>query len=263
MRRNGVVETRRDRRALITDAGFGQVSIGSVISGVLVAYGAFAVLAGIVAAIAKGAGWHTDIQRGDWNTVGTGGGLVVAAVLLVCWLYGGYVAGRMARRAGATHGVLVFVVGLLLIAATVGLVHLFASANDITSNLRDVGIPTTWHEWRHVGTIAGVASLAAMLIGALVGGVRGERWHGRLLARAMDPDVGPAAAARREADDRDAAATDRVRTADPEASGAVTTREDPIVVDDGRRGRGLFRRGRDDENDELSLEEEREAARRD
>jgi hypothetical protein len=35
------------------------------------------------------------------------------------------------------------------------------------------------------GTIAGIGSLAAMLVGALLGGVLGERWHSKLTRRAV------------------------------------------------------------------------------
>jgi hypothetical protein len=30
-----------------------------------------------------------------------------------------------------------------------------------------------------------------MLVGSILGGVSGERWHGKLVARALDPTIGP------------------------------------------------------------------------
>jgi hypothetical protein len=39
-----------------------------------------------------------------------------------------------------------------------------------------------------------------MIFGALLGGVRGERWHQRLLVRAANPDIGPDADLRAEAE---------------------------------------------------------------
>lgn len=195
-----VVETRGDRAALAHHAGLGRVSLVSVLAGVLVAYGAFAVLLAITAAVAESAGLDTDLTANEWRGLGTTGGAIVAGVLLVCYLFGGYVAGRMARRAGATNGVMVFVLGLLVAVGVTGLVNVFTDGDDILRNLRNVGIPTSGEEWEDVATVAGLGSLLAMLLGSLVGGVLGERWHAKLLARAADPSVGPEAQARAEAE---------------------------------------------------------------
>jgi hypothetical protein len=40
-------------------------------------------------------------------------------------------------------------------------------------------------------TLAGIASLAAMLVGALLGGVLGERWHSKLTRRAVSGNDNP------------------------------------------------------------------------
>lgn len=198
--REHAVETRGDRAALAHHAGLGRVSLVSVLAGVLVAYGAFAVLLAITAAIAESAGLDTDLTANEWRGLGTTGGAIVAGVLLVCYLFGGYVAGRMARRAGATNGVTVFVLGLLVAVGVTGLVNVFTDGDDILRNLRNVGIPTSGEEWEDVATVAGLGSLLAMLVGSLAGGVLGERWHAKLLARAADPGVGPEAQARAEAE---------------------------------------------------------------
>jgi hypothetical protein len=50
-----------------------------------------------------------------------------------------------------------------------------ADTDAVQANLRSLGIPTTGTEWGKVGTVDGIGSLAAMLVGALVGGVLGER----------------------------------------------------------------------------------------
>ena len=39
-----------------------------------------------------------------------------------------------------------------------------------------------------------------MILGGVLGGVRGERWHQRLLVRAANPDIGPDADLRAEAE---------------------------------------------------------------
>ena len=91
-------ESRRDRASLAREAGQGRLSFPSILAGVLVAYGAFALVA-VVGAVAAS---QTD-------------------------------------------------------------------AEAIGSNLRSLGIPTTGTEWSKAGTVAGIGSPAAMLVGALLG----------------------------------------------------------------------------------------------
>ena len=55
------LETRKDRVAMAQDAGLGRVSLVSVLAGTLVAYGAFAVVLAITAAVAKAAGLGTEL----------------------------------------------------------------------------------------------------------------------------------------------------------------------------------------------------------
>lgn len=200
MRSRTMRETARERRELAADAGFGPFSFTSVLAGVLVAYAAFAVLAGIAAAVLGAVGDDTDLT-GDWEALGTGGGLVVAGLLLVSYLLGGYVAGRMARRNGIAHGFGVLVLGLVVAGVVAALVRESGGVDTMADNLRSFGIPTTADEWGDAGTVAGIASLVAMLAGSLLGGALGERWHGRLFARAADPNVGAQAAAAREAEE--------------------------------------------------------------
>jgi hypothetical protein len=184
-------ESRRDRAALAREAGLGRLSLPSVLAGVLVAYGAFALLAALVGAVAAAIGLNTDLARNDWATLGVGSAIVAAIVLLLAYLFGGYVAGRMARRAGLLNGLAVFVLAVVLVAVVATIAASQADAEAIGSNLRSLGIPTTGAEWGKVGTVAGIGSLAAMLVGALLGGVLGERWHSKLTRRAASGNYGP------------------------------------------------------------------------
>ena len=113
-------ETARERRQLASDAGFGGFSLTSVLAGVLVAYGAFAILAGLAAAALDAFGDDTDITT-DWETLGTTGGRVVAGLLFLAYLFGGYVAGRMARRNGVLHGAGVLILGIIVLTAVAAL----------------------------------------------------------------------------------------------------------------------------------------------
>jgi hypothetical protein len=85
----------------------------------------------------------------------------------------------------------VFVLGVLLLVGAAALANAATDSREIHRNHRTLGIPTAASEWTTAGLIVGAASLAAMLVGALLGGAAGERWHGKLLTRAVDPDFGP------------------------------------------------------------------------
>src|SRR5215212_11327218 len=133
-------ESPKDRASLVREAGLGRLSLPSVLAGVLVAYGAFAVLAALVGAVAAAIGLTTDLAGNDWATLGLGSAIAVAVVLLVAYLFGGYVAGRMARRAGLLNGLAVFLLAIVLIAAVGALVASQADADTIRANLRSLGI---------------------------------------------------------------------------------------------------------------------------
>src|SRR5829696_7704202 len=212
----GPIETGRDRAALTRQAGIGKLSFISVLAGVLVAYGAFAVLAALAGVAAAAIGLNTDLSANNWAELGVGSAIVAAVVLLLAYLFGGYVAGRMARRAGLLHGIAVFILALIIVALVAAIAATQTDTSAIRDNLRSLGIPTTGAEWGDVGTLAGIGSLAAMLVGAVLGGLLGERWHTKLTRRAASPKYGPereqptaedrgATGPTREADDHDPA----------------------------------------------------------
>jgi hypothetical protein len=109
----------------------------------------------------------------------------------VAYLFGGYVAGRMARRAGLLNGLAVFLLAVVLVAVVGAVAASQTDTEAIGSNLGSLGIPTTGTEWGKAGTVAGIGSLAAMLVGALLGGVLGERWHSKLTRRAVSGKYRP------------------------------------------------------------------------
>src|ERR687898_520386 len=149
-------ESNKDRARLAREAGIGKLSLLAILAGAVTAFGSFAILLALLSAIAGAVGANTDFGTLDWREVGIGAGITIALALLVAYLFGGYVAGRMARRAGWLNGLAVFVLALLV---------------------------------------------PAMLAGSVLGGILGERWHGKLprpvhtetrtgVDRA-DPDVHP------------------------------------------------------------------------
>lgn len=193
-------ETRRDRLALAREAGFGRFSLVAVVAGMLVAYGAFAVIAAIAGSIVEAVDAEANVSDYDWGTVSLVGGLVLAAVLFLSYFFGGYVAGRMARRSGLVNGIAVFLLGVIVAAVVGGVAAGLTDTDQVQDNLRNVGIPTTGDDWENWGTtIGGLAALALMLLGSVLGAMKGERWHGKLIDRALDPEYGPEAERRRAA----------------------------------------------------------------
>jgi len=250
-------ETGRERRELAADAGYGGFSLTSVLAGVLVAYGAFAILVGLAAAIVGATDGDTDLST-NWEELGTSGGLVVAGLLLLSYLFGGYVAGRMARRNGLAHGAGVLILGIVVVTAVAALARRSADPDTIASNLRSLGIPTTADEYGQAGTVAGIASLVALIVGSLLGGALGERWHARLFARAVDPNVGAQAAAAREAEE----ARTRANLALARSEGRLRAHELERERDHDRTAEQ--ERAVDDERDRrIELEDERDRTRPD
>lgn len=214
------------------EAGHGTTSFVSVLAGTLVAFGAVALVAAVAGAIGSQLGLTTDgISTDEFRDAGMAGAAVAAVVLLVSFFFGGYVAGRMSRRAGARHGLLVFVLAAIVVAGVAGLAAWLGDPATVTDSLADNGVPTDGNTWSDIGLGAGIAALVAMLLGSVLGGIRGDRWHGRIVNLAEEH--------RRERHDHE------VR-----GSGAVVGRDATTVVD-----------ARDDEDRELSVEEELERTR--
>jgi hypothetical protein len=173
-------ESPRDRKRLARQAGVGRLSFISVLAGVLVAYGAFALLAALVGAVAVAIGLDAQLASNDWTTWGKGSAVTVTVVAFVAYLFGGYVAGRMARRAGLVNGLAVFALAVVLVVLVGAIVASQTDTGTIQANLRSLGLPITAAEWARIGTAAGIGTLVGMLVGAGVGGVVGERWHSEL-----------------------------------------------------------------------------------
>jgi hypothetical protein len=248
-------ETRRDRLDLVEDAGLGRISAVSVLAGALVGYGAFVVLAGLTAGALAAANVDTALSGEELRQVGALGAGALGTLLLLSYLFGGYVAGRMARRAGLTHGVLVFIISVAVAAAVAAVVRETGATDRVVEGVKSLGVPTSAEEWRRIGTVAGIASLAGMLIGCLLGGALGEHWHDKLVARALDPHYGPEYRARLNAGKVNRARQRRVAamgTAEPPGRREVVLpdekeQEDRPLVATGRPRPGKGPRGRSSE----------------
>lgn len=168
---------------------FGGVKIGSAFFGWLTATGTAVLLTALVAAAgsAVGLATGTDVDQAtnqvtsDPTTVGLVGGIILLVVLFVAYYCGGYVAGRMARFNGAKQGIAVWVWALLIavIVAVIGAVA--GTKYNVLANLNSFPrIPVGEGDLSTAGIIAAVGVAIASLLGAVVGGLAGMRFHRRV-----------------------------------------------------------------------------------
>ncbi|HEY7136238.1 MAG TPA: YrzE family protein [Acidimicrobiia bacterium] len=218
MTRLSTVERRKDRLELVRDAGHGRVSAPAVAGGVLSAFGALAVIVGVIVAIAEAVGVDArGFSHGDWRVAGLACAIATGVIACVAWALGGYVAGRMARRAGARHGLVVFVTSVVMLVVAAAIVWAEHGASTLRDALARQGAPTARGDWWDIAALAGLVSFVGALVGSMLGAVQGERWHQHLVERALDPAYGPEAEARAAADARGAAAAGRVDRTAPTA----------------------------------------------
>jgi hypothetical protein len=161
---------------------FGGISWGSAFFGLLSAIGLAAILLGIVAAagVAIGVSEIKDVTKGNAETIGVGGAILVLAILALSWFCGGYVAGRMARFDGSRQGLAVWVwtvlIGVVLaIAAVIG-----GSDYDVFAQLNLPNVAVGDETLTTGGAITLAAACVVTLFFAVAGGKFGDRFHRRV-----------------------------------------------------------------------------------
>jgi len=247
------VETARTRRRYVEEAGWSTTSFVSALAGTLVAFGAVTLIAAAVGAGGNALGISTDgISTEEWRRAGLVAGAVSALVIFASFYFGGYTAGRMSRRAGARHGLLVFLLSALLLGGVSLIGWAFSDDVDVDAARDDLeaeGVPTDEGTWGDIGIGVGVAAGVAMLLGSIVGGIRGDRWHGRLATAVVEHRD----AAREEEMERTRAQAVVVDDTDTDTDAGTGTRR----TLDGTETLDL----RDPDRTEVSVEEERELNR--
>ena len=169
---------------------FGGVDVPATIAGALAALGTAVILAGLLA----GAGsYGYQLGLDDAAEKLTAGGLVGGlATLVVAFLVGGWVAGRVARYDGGRNGLLTALWFVLLAAVTAALGAWAGDKYDVFGN---VNLPQWFDSDALTGAAiaTGLLAVAAMLGAGWVGGRLGERYHRRvdsLVARTRPGAVG-------------------------------------------------------------------------
>jgi hypothetical protein len=179
------VETRTERRTVgdpyagITAARerFGGIDIPASMIGMLTALSTTLILAGLIGAAVGAVGYQTGLEESaqDLSTWSLIGGV---AVLFVAYVIGGWAAGRIARYDGARNGFAAGIWTLILGAILAGLGAWIGSEYDV---FRNVELPQWFEEdaFTTAAIISGVAAIAAMFAGGIIGGLWGERYHRR------------------------------------------------------------------------------------
>ncbi|MCK6081735.1 hypothetical protein KZX37_14045 [Microbacterium sp. EYE_5] len=168
---------------------FGGFKFGSAFFGWLTATGTVVLLTALVAAIGGAIGLSTGTDPGqaaeaateNSGTAGIVGAVVIGLVLLVGYFAGGYVAGRMARFSGVKQGIAVWL-WAIVIAVVVAIVTALAGSQwDLLGNLDSFPrIPVTPEAATLTGILAAVGAALVALVGAVLGGVAGMRFHRRV-----------------------------------------------------------------------------------
>ncbi|MGB3184649.1 MAG: hypothetical protein WBG36_03995 [Ornithinimicrobium sp.] len=161
---------------------YGGLKWGSAFFGWVTATGmvvfASAVLAGIGALINENT--NTDLGQiaEDPQSAGWIGGGILLAVILLAYICGGFVAGRMARFDGGRQGLAVWLWTILMAAIVTAVGLSIGERLDVTEQLSGLPtIPIEEGDRTLAAAITGAAVLAVALIGALLGGTMGMRFH--------------------------------------------------------------------------------------
>ena len=186
----GAHATRGAARDAIAEqrARFGGMKWGAAFFGWLSANGLAVILvallsaAGVALGLANGV--STDeaadqaLQQAD--TVGLGGAIGILVVLFLAYLAGGYVAGRMARFDGARQGLATWLIGLIVVLLLAAAGAILGAQYNVLQQLNLPRIPVEEGTATTAGIITLVAILLVTLIGAVLGGKLGERYHRKI-----------------------------------------------------------------------------------
>ena len=184
------------RPALVPGAARGRLHVGinwgAAFFGWVAAMGLAVILTAFIAAVGAAVGVSrgattaqqaTDQLQQNSQTVGLLGVILLAVVAFVAYYAGGYVAARMSRFDGARQGFAVWL-WAILVAVVVAIVAAVAGARyDVLSTLNTFPrIPVNQGDLTSTGIIALVVLLLITLLGAVIGGLGGMRYHRRLEA---------------------------------------------------------------------------------
>ena len=167
---------------------FGGMKFGSAFFGWLTATGMVVLLSALAAAIGAAINLSAETDLGAAlesaaanQSAGIIGAVIMLVVLLLSYFAGGYVAGRMARFNGLKQGLAVWLWALIAAAVVVILGLIYGSDIRSISQLNSVApLPEDLNNVSTGTWIAVAASLVVTLLGAVLGGLAGMRFHRRI-----------------------------------------------------------------------------------
>lgn len=165
---------------------FGGMKFGSAFFGWLTATGMFVLLSALIGAVAALFGAGADLSAADLTSgsgevqaAGITAAVVLGAALLVSYYAGGYVAGRMARFSGAKQGVAVWLWAVIVAVVVTVIGLIVGNQANVTDQFQDLNLPSI-AELTVPGLISLLVVAAVALLGAVLGGLAGMRYHRRI-----------------------------------------------------------------------------------
>lgn len=174
---------------------FGGVDTPSAIMGMFTAFGILIFLGALIAAGGGALEYQLNLfdAEGNAQELGIIGMVAGIVVVLASFFVAGIATGRMARYDGGINGLASATWALLLIAIFAAL-GAFVGAEY--NAFQQAGLPDWFSQLRlgseevtMIGVVAAVASIAAMFLGAYLGGKLGETYHQRVDAALSDRGV--------------------------------------------------------------------------
>jgi hypothetical protein len=165
---------------------YGGFKFGSAFFGWLTATGTAVLLTALVAAAGAAVGLSANgsadkaADAATKNAAGVGlvGAIALVVVIFIAYFCGGYVAGRMARFSGLKQGLAVWLWAVIIAVVVAIITAIAGSQFNILGDLDSFPrIPLGEGDVTLAGIFTAVAVAIVSLIGALVGGLAGMRYH--------------------------------------------------------------------------------------
>jgi hypothetical protein len=165
---------------------FGGMKFGCSFFGWLTATGTAVLLSALLAAVGTALGVNGIFgaqppASQDIRTLGLVSGIVLLVVVLIAYFAGGYVAARMARFSGAKQGLGVWLWALIFTIVVVVIGLIAGNSLDLLSRANGLPqLPVNQGTLTGGGIITLVAIILISLVGAVLGGLAGMRYHRRV-----------------------------------------------------------------------------------